>query len=176
MEQWLSADCNLLQMNTYSSWLGQKGNRLVHSVKYKNIRTFNCLRQQMFFCSIRRRRQRQRRQREQQKSNRFILAKQQLCTCITLSRHCTITTWNCLISRFVEDVNTRQRLSFSFPELWYSLLEFNSRKICQHLTNWTSWNKRDKVWSSANSLRERRKSSLLFKWRFRGRRHGCCLT
>ena len=43
MEQWLSADCNLLQMNTYSSWLGQKGNRLVHSVKYKNIRTFNCL-------------------------------------------------------------------------------------------------------------------------------------
>ena len=121
MEQWLSADCNLLQMNTYSSWLGQKGNRLVHSVKYKNIRTFNCLRQQMFFCSIRRRRQRQRRQREQQKSNRFILAKQQLCTCITLSRHCTITTWNCLISRFVEDVNTRQRLSFSFPELWYSL-------------------------------------------------------
>ena len=51
MEQWLSADCNLLQMNTYSSWLGQKGNRLVHSVKYKNIRTFNCLRQQMFFAA-----------------------------------------------------------------------------------------------------------------------------
>ena len=35
---------------------------------------------------------------------------------------------NALISRFVEDVNTRQRLSFSFPELWYSLLELNSRK------------------------------------------------
>ena len=34
---------------------------------------------------------------------------------------------------------TFQRLCFSFPELWYSLLEFNSRKICQHLTNWTSW-------------------------------------
>ena len=31
-------------------------------------------------------------------------------------------------------------------------LEFNSRKICQHLTNWTNWNKCDKVWSSANSL------------------------
>ena len=26
----------------------------------------------------------------------------------------------CLISRFVEDVNSRQRLSFSFPELRYS--------------------------------------------------------
>ena len=116
-------------MNTYSSWLGQKGNRLVHSVKYKNIRTFSCLRQQMFFCSRRRRRQRQRRQREQQKSNRFILAKQQLCTCITLSRHCTITTWNCLISRFVEDVNTRQRLSFSFPELWNSLYNSTPEKF-----------------------------------------------
>ena len=63
-------------------------------------------------------------------------------------------------------MNTRQRLSSSFPELWYSLLEFNSRNISQHLTNWTSWNKRDKVWSSANSL---------FKWCFRSRRHGCYL-
>ena len=50
----------------------------------------------------------------------------------------------------------RQWLSFSFAELWYSLLEFNSTEICQHLTNWTSWNKRDKVWSSANSLIELR--------------------
>ena len=32
------------------------------------------------------------------------------------------------IPRFVEDVNSRQRLSFSFPELRYSLLEFKSRK------------------------------------------------
>ena len=29
-----------------------------------------------------------------------------------------------------------------------SLLEFNSRKNCWHLTNWTRWNKRNKVWSS----------------------------
>ena len=48
-----------------------------------------------------------------------------------------------------------------------SLLEFNSRKNCQHLTNWTRWNKRDKVWSSATSL---------FKWRFRSRRRLCCLS
>ena len=34
------------------------------------------------------------------------------------SRRCTTTTWKCLISRFVEDVNTRQQLSFSFPGLW----------------------------------------------------------
>ena len=40
--------------------------------------------------------------------------------------------------RFVEDAtDTRQRTSFSFPELWYSSLAFNSRKIRQHLTKWT---------------------------------------
>ena len=66
--------------------------------------------------------------REQQKSNRLRSAKQRLCTCITLfcaflCRHCTTTTWISLISRFVEDVNTRQRLSFSFPGLRWSLLE-----------------------------------------------------
>ena len=73
-------------------------------------------------------------QRRRRKSNRFILAKQQLRTCMALfctflSRRCTTSTWKCLISRFVEDRNTRKQLSFSFPELWYSPLEFNSKKI-----------------------------------------------
>ena len=69
---------------------------------------------------------RRRRQRERQKSNWFRLVKQQLCTCITLfrtflCRRCATTTWNFLVSRFVEDVNTRQW--FSFSELRYSPLE-----------------------------------------------------
>ena len=98
---------------------------------------------------------RRRRQREWQKSNR--LAKQQPFTCITLfctflRRRCTTTTWKCLNSRFVEDRNTRQQLPFFFPELWWSLLEFNSKIIRPHLTNGTRWNKRNKVWSRANSL------------------------
>ena len=71
------------------------------------------------------------------------------------------------ISPFVEDVDTGQRPSFSFPELQFSLLKFNCWKLCQHLTNWTIWNKRDKVWSSANSL---------FKWSFRNRRRRWCLS
>ena len=87
--------------------------------------------------------------------------------CTFLSRGCTTTTWKCLISRFVEDGNTRQRVSFSFPELWYSLLEFSSRKSCQHLRNWTRWTKRETVWSRA---------TVLFQWRFRGRRRPCCLS
>ena len=76
-------------------------------------------------------------------NNRLRLAKQQLYPCITLfctflCRYCTTASWNSLISCFVEDVNRSQRLSFSFPELRYSLLEFNSRKISQHLTNSTA--------------------------------------
>ena len=83
-----------------------------------------------------------------------------LCRCWT-----TITLRNiCLISRFVKDVNTTHWLSFSFPELWYSLLEFNSRKLFQHLKNWTSWSKCDKVWSSVNlSIFSQPSSSLLLK-------------
>jgi len=65
----------------------------------------------------------------------------------------------------MEDVNSRHRISFSFPELQYSLLELNSRKYCQHLTNWTTWNYRGKVWSNLTSL---------FEWRFRSRRCRCC--
>ena len=63
--------------------------------------------------------------------------------CTFHCRHCTTMKWKRLISRFVKDGNTRQRLSFSFPVLWHSPLEFNARKICQHLTNCTRWNKRD---------------------------------
>ena len=102
------------------------------------------------------------RQRERQKSNRLRQAKQQLCTCMTLfctflCRRCTTTT----------HVNKRKKLSFSFPELWCSPLEFNSKKNWQNLTNETRWNKRDKVWGSANSL---------FKWRFRSRRRRRCVN
>ena len=42
---------------------------------------------------------------------------------------------------FVEDGNKRQQLLFDFPEFWCSPLEFNSKQICQYLTNLkTRWN------------------------------------
>ena len=98
---------------------------------------------------------RRRRQRERQKSKWFRLTKQQLCTCINLfckflCRHCTTTTWKCLISRFVENANTRQQLYFSFAELWYSLLEFNSRKKIANI--WRTERDGISVWSSATVL------------------------
>ena len=91
------------------------------------------------------------------------MAKQQLCTrvtlfCTFLCRRCTTTTWKRPNFTFRRGRQHKTTTYFSFPELWYSLLEFNSRKNCQHLTNWTRWNKRDNVWRSSNSH---------FEWRFR---------
>ena len=83
-----------------------------------------------------------------------------------LCRFCMTITCKCRISRW-QDVNTRQRLSFSFRDLRYNPLEFNSRNVHQHLTNWTRWDKRDKVWSGANSLS---------KWRFCNHRSRCCFS
>ena len=63
--------------------------------------------------NIRELKQRRReRQRKWQKSNRFRLAKQQLYTCITVfctfrCRCTTTATRNRLVSRFIEDVNTK---------------------------------------------------------------------
>ena len=57
-------------------------------------------------------------------SKKVWLAKQQLWTCkelfgTFLCRHCTTSTWNYLISRFMEDVKNRPRnfLSFSITQL-----------------------------------------------------------
>ena len=86
---------------------------------------------------------RRRRQRQRKKAIGlawFRQAKQQLCKCITPFVHLYVVVarlqrWNCLISRFVEDGNRRQQLSFPFPELWGSSLEFNSKQNFQHLAN-----------------------------------------
>ena len=85
-----------------------------------------------------------------------------------LCRHCTTTTWKSLISRFVEEVHLTWDNAFLFPFLNLDkVLEFNTGKICQHLTKWKRSNKRDNVWSSTNSF---------FKWRFRRRCRSCCLS
>ena len=83
---------------------------------------------------------RRRRQRERQKTigldNKTTnMHLHHLFSQISLPSYCSTTTWKCLNSRFVEDGNTWHQLSFSFPELWYSPLEFNSKRKCQHLTN-----------------------------------------
>ena len=68
---------------------------------------------------------------------------------------------------FCEGRDNKTTTSFFFSYLRYSLLDFYSKKICQHLTNWTRSNQRDKVWGRANSL---------CKWRFCCLRPLCCLS
>ena len=63
-------------------------------------------------------------------------ARASLFFCLFLYRHHKTTTWMFWFHIFWRTLGTRQRLPFSFPELRNNLLEFNSRKICQHLTNW----------------------------------------
>ena len=56
--------------------------------------------------------------------------------CKLLCRHCTNTTWKCLISPFMEDVN-KPRRGFLFPsELGYVSKEFNSRRVRLHKSKW----------------------------------------
>ena len=96
-----------------------------------------------------------------------LLIKQHLCTiCKFLCRYCTISMWKCLISRFVENGNTRQRLSFYSPGLRHSPLEFKSRRICQHCRI-----ERDKI--SVMKFKAAR-THFSFKWRFRSRWRRCC--
>ena len=74
--------------------------------------------------------------------------------------------WKCLISRLWRTWTQDHDLLFLFLN-FDTVLEFNSRKNCQHLMNWTRWNKRNKVWSSETSL---------FKWHFHRCRHHCYIS
>ena len=79
------------------------------------------------------------------------LAKQQVCTCITLfctflCRPFTSRALKCLISRFMEDVNKRRRIFLSRPKLGWGPQEIHSREIRLPMTFSANWNKRDKVW------------------------------
>ena len=83
--------------------------------------------------------QRRGRQRERKKKTIGLISKKQLCTCITLfctflSRFCTTTTWKCLISRFMENVNKQRRNFISLSELEYSSLKFSFRRVRLQLT------------------------------------------
>ena len=88
--------------------------------------------------------------------------------CITVfctfpCRRCKTTSWKCLISRFVEDGNTRQQLSFSFPELWYSTPK-KIVNICRIKRDEISAMKFEAAWIR------------FFKWCFPSRHRRCCLS
>ena len=74
-------------------------------------------------------------QRERQKSNRFILANQQLCMCITL--FCTFLSRSSTIPNFTRLLHGAgehdTKLPLPFSKLWYGPFRFNPRKFCKHL-------------------------------------------
>ena len=92
--------------------------------------------------SIRELKQRQRRRQRERQKQKLGLDKQNnyFARASRFSVH-----FFAVDATFVEKVDTRPRLSFSFSELRYSVLKFNSRKNCQHLANRTIWNKREKL-------------------------------
>ena len=80
------------------------------------------------------------RRRPQRRRQRTIglMIKKQLCTCITLFStflwsHCTTTTWNLLIWRFMEDVDIQRRIFLYLCWTWIKSLRINSRKSRLHL-------------------------------------------
>ena len=86
---------------------------------------------------------RRRRQRELQKYNSFVLAKHQLARTshVFYISVQPLNDYDLKLPNFTfcGGVNGTQRLSFSFPELPYTPLEFNSRKIRQHFAKLTRW-------------------------------------
>ena len=92
-----------------------------------------------------------RRQRERQKTNNNFIKYHAFLYISLPSLH----DYDVKLPHFTFFGGREHKTSTFFPELRYKLsLEFNSRKICQHLTNWTGWNKRDKFCLSSLVIRE----------------------
>ena len=107
-----------------------------------------------------------RRQRERQKTNKFRLAKQQLCTCITLFLYISLP-WlqdynvKCLISRFITRTWTQDN---DFLFISWTLMKSFRIQFKEEIAN--MWCIEREVWGSASSL---------FKSLFRSRSRRCCL-
>ena len=96
---------------------------------------------------------RRKRQQERQKGNRFWLAKQQLCTCITPFLCISLPSLrdynvNFLISGFMEDENIRQRFSFFF--LWTWIQSFRIQLLKKIASIWQM--KSVRIWAMKSLL------------------------
>ena len=89
------------------------------------------------------------------------LAKQQLCTCITLfctflCRSCTTTTWNDQILSFFEDENGKPINSTISVWTWARSPLFISNLNSPFLSNWATWDNREKMWKDAKRISQGR--------------------
>ena len=85
---------------------------------------------------------RRRQQQERLKSKIFRQAKQHLCTYISLP---SLHDYNVELPNFTFCRGREQKTTTFFFFTWTLMQSFrvHLQKICQHLTNWTRWNKRD---------------------------------
>ena len=83
-------------------------------------------------CKIKRRRESKKSNSLTRQNNNF--ARASLFFCTFLCRHCTTTTWKCLISRFVKDVNKLCQNFLSLYELGCGWEQFSSLRVRLHLT------------------------------------------
>ena len=79
--------------------------------------------------------------------------------CTFLSRFCTTTTWKCLISCFMEDVNKQRRNYIYLSELGYGPLKFSFRRVAYI---WQS------NWARIILIETERTQIHFLKWRSRG--------
>ena len=92
------------------------------------------------------------------KSNRFIYAKQQLCTCITifctfLSRRCTTATWNVLILHVSRALWSRWTQHKTFLFLFIHLNTVLSDFTPEYFTTFDKWNKIEWDWWSVKQCK-----------------------
>ena len=98
---------------------------------------------------------------DRKKSNRFRLAKRQLCTCITFFLY----DYNVKVSNFMFGPRRKHKTRTFFFFSWTLIQSFRIQLKVKFANIWRIErvrNKREKVWRSTNSF---------FKWRFLG----CCL-
>ena len=117
-----------------------------------NIRDFKIQRR-----GRRRERPKKKNNRFYKQNNSFVRASHFLCT--FLSRFCTTTTWKCLISCFMEDVNKQRRNYIYLSELGYGPLKFSFRRVAYI---WQS------NWVRIILIETERTQIHFLKWRSRG--------
>ena len=145
-------------------------------------KTFGCYQQEPFNlhwenyvsdgsqCIVSNRMFRMQRRRESKKSNSLTRENNDFARAVSqffvhfLCRHCTTTTWKCLMSRFMKDLNKQCQNFLSLYELGYGWQKFSSRRVRLYLTKYASWNNHDKDWKNVNSLFMRRFRGCQLSW------------
>ena len=113
---------------------------------------------------MKRRRESKKRNSLTRQNNNFARASRFFAYTVFLCRHCTTSTWKCLISRFVKDVNKQWQNFFLFMNL--DMVDRNSipeEVACIWQSKWVR-NNHDRDWKNVSSLFMRRFRGCQLSW------------